>query len=168
MVSLDVVIVSGLFGISCYFIVPRIMTSIEGDPLLIEDLRARREELRKTLSLIDTSNEQLHHLVKEKMRKRFFSFRYLLRQYTGREDLTRMLAQAREEFQLDAEGLSDAKARRSLMEAVETTATLRRVDSLIYLHQLLRLWLAPHVVSVSIMLALLCVHIVQVVSFTVR
>jgi hypothetical protein len=55
-----------------------------------------------------------------------------------------------------------------LMEAVETTATLRRVDSLIYLHQLLKLWLAPHVVSVSIMLALLCVHIVQVVLFTVR
>lgn len=168
MVSLDVVIVSGLFGISCYFIVPRIMTSIEGDPLLIEDLRVRRQELRKTLSLIDTSNYQLRNLIKVKMRKRFFSFGYLLRQYTRREDLTRMLAQAREEFQADAEGLSDPKARRSLMDAVEATATLRRVDSLIYLHQLLKLWLAPHVVSVSIMLALLLVHIIQVVLFTVR
>lgn len=168
MVSFDVVIVSGLFGISCYLIVPRIMTSIEGDPLLIEDLRTRRQELRKTLSLIDTSNDQLRHLINLKMRKRFFSFRYLLRQYTRREDLTRMLAEAREEFMKDAEGLSDPKARRSLMEAVETTATLRRVDSLIYLHQLLKLWLAPHVVSVSIMLALLVVHITQVVLFTVR
>jgi hypothetical protein len=54
------------------------------------------------------------------------------------------------------------------MEAVEATATLRRVDSLIYLHQLLKLWLAPHVVSASLMLALLCVHIIQVVLFTVR
>ena len=168
MVSLDVTIVAGLFGISCYLIVPRIMTSIEGDPLLIEDLRARRHELRETLGLIDTSNDELRHLVKKKMRKRFFSFRYLLRQYLRREDLTRMLAEAREEFQGDAEALSDPKARRSLMEAVEATATLRRVDSLIYLHQLLKLWLAPHVVSASIMLALLCVHITQVVLFTVR
>ncbi|MGH9928671.1 MAG: cyclic nucleotide-binding domain-containing protein [Pyrinomonadaceae bacterium] len=168
MVSFDLTIVAGLFGISCYFIVPRIMTSIEGDPLLIEDLRARREELRETLGLIDTSNDQLRDLIKRKMRKRFFSFRYLLRQYMRREDLTRMLAEAREEFQADAEALSDPKARHSLMEAVETTATLRRVDSLIYLHQLLKLWLAPHVVSASLMLALMCVHIIQVVLFTVR
>jgi hypothetical protein len=160
--------VSGLFGITCYFIVPRIMTSIEGDPLLIEDLRARRQELCENLALIDTSDDQLRRLVKEKMRKRFFSFSYLLRQYLRREELTKMLSEAREEFRSDAESLGDQRARRSLMEAVETTATLRRVDSLIYLHQLLKLWLAPHVVSVSIMLALLCVHIVQVVLFTVR
>jgi Fe-S-cluster-containing dehydrogenase component/CRP-like cAMP-binding protein len=168
MVSFDVTIVSGLFGITCYFIVPRIMTSIEGDPLLIEDLRARRQELCENLALIDTSDDQLRRLVKEKMRKRFFSFSYLLRQYLRREELTKMLSEAREEFRSDAESLGDQRARRSLMEAVETTATLRRVDSLIYLHQLLKLWLAPHVVSVSIMLALLCVHIFQVVLFTVR
>jgi Fe-S-cluster-containing dehydrogenase component/CRP-like cAMP-binding protein len=168
MVSFDTVIIAGLFGISCYFIVPRIMTSIEGDPLLIEDLRARREELRTQLSLIDTSNDELRHLIKVKMRKRFFSFRYLLRQYIRREDLTRVLAGAREEFRVDAEALSDPKTRRSLMEAVEATATLRRVDSLIYLHQLLKLWLAPHVVSAAIMLALLLVHIIQVSLFTVR
>lgn len=168
MVSFDVTIVAGLFGIACYLIVPRIMTSIEGDPLLIEDLRARRQELRETLALIDTSDDQLRHLIKEKMRKRFFSLRYLLRQYLRREQLTKMLAEAREEFQDDAEALSDPKARRSLIEAVEATATLRRVDSLIYLHQLLKLWLAPHVVSASIMLALMLVHITQVVLFTVR
>lgn len=168
MVSFDLTIVAGLFGISCYFIVPRIMTSIEGDPLLIEDLRARRLELQKQLGLIDTSNDDLRHLIKVKMRKRFFSLRYLLRQYMKREDLTRILAEAREEFSEDAKALTDPKARRSLMEAVEATATLRRLDSLIYLHQLLKLWLAPHVVSASIMLALLCVHIIQVFLFTVR
>jgi len=168
MVSFDVTVVAGLFGISCYFVVPRIMTSIEGDPLLIEDLRSRRQELREQLGLIDASNEQLRHLIKEKISKRFFSFRYLLRQYVRREELTKVLAEAREEFQEDAESLSDPKARRSLMEAVEATATLRRVDSLIYLHQLLKLWLAPHVVAASIMLALMLVHITQVTLFTVR
>ena len=102
------------------------------------------------------------------MRKRFFSLAYLLRQYVQREELTRMLAEAREEFQADADKLSDPRARLSLMEAVEATVTLRRVDSLIYLHQLLKLWLAPHVVAASIMLALMLVHITQVVLFSVR
>ena len=168
MISFDVVIVAGLFGALCYFVVPRIMTSIEGDPLLIEDLRARRQELRETLALIDTSNEQLRQLVKKKIRRRFFSFSYLLRQYLRREELTTLLAEAREEFQRDAELLTAPRDRRALLEAVETTATLRRVDALIYLHQLLKLWLAPHVVAASIMLALMCVHIVQVTLFTVR
>jgi hypothetical protein len=144
------------------------MTSIEGDPLLIEDLRARRLELRAQLGSIDTSDPELHRLIKVKMRRRFFSFRYLLRQYIKREELTTILAEAREEFSQDAKALSDPNARGALMEAVEATATLRRVDSLIYLHQLLKLWLAPHVVSASIMMALLSVHIIQVVLFTVR
>jgi hypothetical protein len=168
MITFDLVIVSGLFGIACYLIVPRIMTSIEGDPLLIEDLRARRKELRETLGSIDTSDRELHGLIKQKMRKRFFSFGYLLNQYLRRKDLTTLLAEAREEFRADAEGLDDPKVRSSLMEAVEVTATLRRVDSLIYLHQLLKLWLAPHVVSTSLMLALMLVHIIQVVLFAVR
>jgi Fe-S-cluster-containing dehydrogenase component len=168
MVSFDLVIVSGIFGIACYLVVPRIMTSIEGDPLLIEDLRDRREELRETLAQIDLSNPELRDLLKRKIRKRFLSFSYLVRQYARREDLTRMLAEAREEFKEDAERLTDPEARRLLMEVVEATVTLRRVDALIYLHQLLKLWLAPHVVSTSIMLALMAVHIVQVVFFTVR
>jgi Fe-S-cluster-containing dehydrogenase component/CRP-like cAMP-binding protein len=168
MVSFDLVIVSGLFGILCYIIVPRIMTSIEGDPLLIEDLRDRREELRETLARIDLSNPELRELLKTKIRKRFLSFRYLLRQYAKREDLTQMLAEAREEFREDAESLRDPNSRRLLMDVIEATVTLRRVDALIYLHQLLKLWLAPHVVSTSIMLALMAVHIVQVIFFTVR
>lgn len=168
MVSFDVAIVSGLFGITCYFVVPRIMTSIEGDPLLFEDLTIRRNELRETLGLIDTSDDRLRQLVKVKMRRRFFSFGYLLRQYLKREDFKTMLEAARKEFRADAGTLPNQELRDSLMSAVETTATLRRVDSLIYLHQLLKLWLAPHVVSVSIMLALLCVHIIQVYLFNVR
>ncbi|HKC62619.1 MAG TPA: cyclic nucleotide-binding domain-containing protein [Pyrinomonadaceae bacterium] len=168
MVSFDLVILTGLFGIACYIIAPRIMTSIEGDPLLIEDLRERRRELRETLAQIDLSDAQLRDILKKKIRKRFLSFGYLLRQYIRRENLTEMLADAREEFREDAERLSDPQARLILMDVVEATATLRRVDSLIYLHQLLKLWLAPHVVSTSLMLALMIVHIIQVTFFTVR
>ncbi|MBA2706101.1 MAG: cyclic nucleotide-binding domain-containing protein [Blastocatellia bacterium] len=166
MVSFDLVILSGLFGIACYLIVPRIMTSIEGDPLLIEDLNARREELRETLAKIDISDNELRQLIEGKVRKRFLSLSYLLRQYLRREPLSALLAEAREEF--SGVPLSDSNARLKLIEAVETSATLRRVDALIYLHQLLKLWLAPHVVSSALMLALLVVHIIQVVFFATR
>ena len=95
MVSFDLVILTGLFGIACYIILPRIMTSIEGDPLLIEDLRARRDELRATLGQIDLSNAELRDILKRTIRRRFLSFGYLLRQYIRRENLTEMLADAR-------------------------------------------------------------------------
>jgi hypothetical protein len=168
MVSFDAVIVTGLFGIVVYLVAPRVMTSIEGEPLLVEDLRARREELRETLAEIgQRSNEHLREFIKKKVRGRVFSFGYLLRQYVKREELTALLAAARETYEAEARSL-DPESRQLLLEAVEATVTLRRVDSLIYLHQLLKLWLAPHVVATSLMLALMLVHIVQVVLFAVR
>ena len=168
MISFDSVIVTGIFGILVYLIAPRIMTSIEGEPLLIEDLRARREELRETLADIgQRSNESLREFIKRKVRGKVFSFRYLLRQYVKREELTELLAAARESYESEASTL-DHDSRQLLLEAVEATVTLRRVDSLIYLHQLLKLWLAPHVVATSLMLALMFVHVVQVIFFAVR
>jgi hypothetical protein len=55
-----------------------------------------------------------------------------------------------------------------LMEAVENAATLRRVDALIYLHTLLKLWLPPHVLFTSLMLILMVIHVAQAVYFNTR
>ncbi len=169
MISFDLVIVTGLFGAACYIIVPRFMTRIEREPLLLEDLEARREELRAELvrTADATTNEELNRLIQRKVRRRFLGLGYLLRQYFGKSDLQAMLADAREEFRDAAKGMSRNDDAR-LMEAVENAATLRRVDALCYLHQLLKLWVAPHVLFTSIMLILMLIHIVQVVYFNVR
>ncbi len=168
MVSFDAVIVTGLFGVLVYLVAPRVMTSIEGEPLLVEDLRARREELRETLADIgQRSGPELREFIRRKVRGRVFSFRYLLRQYVKREELTALLAAARETYDAEARSL-DPDSRQLLLEAVEATVTLRRADSLVYLHQLLKLWLAPHVVATALMLALMLVHVVQVVLFALR
>src|SRR6266850_4119746 len=88
MVSFDLVILSGLLGLACYLIVPRIMTSIEGDPLLIEDLEARRNELRDELAaIVGKGDEEMRGLLKGSVQRHFFSIAYLLRQYTRREEL---------------------------------------------------------------------------------
>jgi Fe-S-cluster-containing dehydrogenase component len=188
MISFDLVILSGLFGIACYIIVPRIMTSIEGEPLLIEDLRMRREELRETLANIGTqSTPAIKEIILRKVRPRYLSLSFLVRQYMRREDLTSLHSMAREKFHAELEpykkspeelqktfiyGAEDPSQYQAegqlLLEAIESTVTLRRVDSLIYLHQLLKLWLAPHVVATSLMLVLMLVHIIQVVFFAVR
>jgi hypothetical protein len=169
MLWFDAVIVTGLFGLFCYIVVPRIMTSIEGDPLLIEDLEGRRTELREELAAIKAgSDEQLRDLIERRVRRHFSSLSYLLGQYLRREELTASLAKGRLQFKAEIAALDDPEKRKVFLKAIERSATLRRVESLIYLHRLLKVWLAPHVVSTSVMLALMVVHIVQLVFFKVR
>jgi Fe-S-cluster-containing dehydrogenase component/CRP-like cAMP-binding protein len=168
MISFDLVIASGLFGAACYAIVPRFMTRIEREPLLVEDLETRRDELRAELARAasETANPELKTIIERKVRRRFLGLGYLLRQYLKQEDLQTMLASARSEFKSEATSSRSDDAR--LMEAVENAATLRRVDALIYLHRLLKVWLAPHVLFTSLMLVLMVIHITQVVYFNVR
>jgi hypothetical protein len=169
MLWFDAVIVTGLFGLFCYLIVPRIMTSIEGDPLLIEDLEGRRAELQEELTTLrGKCDDQLRDLIERKVRRHFFSLSYLMRQYLIREELTASLAKGRLHFKTDMAALDDKEKRTLFLKAIERTATLRRVESLIYLHRLLKIWLAPHVVSTSVMLALMVVHIIQAIFFEVR
>jgi hypothetical protein len=169
MISFDLVIASGIFGVLCYLIVPRFMTSIEREPLLLEDLEARREELRGRLVQIsdNTDNPELKEMIQKRVRRRFLSLGYLFRQYFKTEDLSVMLADARRQFRGAAEGLS-RKDEAFLMDAVESAATLRRIDALCYLHQLLKLWVPPHVLFTAVMLVLMLVHIVQVIYFGIR
>ena len=169
MLWFDAVIVTGLFGMFCYLVVPRIMTSIEGDPLLIEDLEGRRAELREELAtIVGDADEELRDLIERKVRRHFSSLSYLLNQYLRREELTASLAKARLYFKSEMATLNEKERRGLFLKAVERSVTLRRVESLIYLHRLLKVWLAPHVISTSVMLALLAAHIVQVVFFKVR
>jgi Fe-S-cluster-containing dehydrogenase component/CRP-like cAMP-binding protein len=169
MISFDVVILTGLFGMASYLIAPRILTSIEGDPLLIEDLEGRRAELRAELAEITgKADEQTRELIERKMRRHFFSLSYLLRQYTRREELTALLAKARLQFRTEMAAIEEREKRGLALRALERMATLRRVEALVYLHRLLKIWVAPHVVSTSVMLVLMVAHIVQVVFFNVR
>jgi hypothetical protein len=163
------VIASGLFGAICYILVPRLMTRIEREPLLIEDLEARQKELRAELvrATDETDNPELKLLIQNKVRRRFLGLGYLMRQYFRREDLNAMLAGARSEFRSAAETMNRQDDAR-LIEAIENAATLRRVDALVYLHRLLKLWLPPHVLFTSLMLILMVIHIAQVVYFNVR
>ncbi|HBB94072.1 MAG TPA: hypothetical protein DC054_01660 [Blastocatellia bacterium] len=167
--TFDLVIVSGLIGIACYLIVPRIMTKVEGEPLLLEDLILRRTELREALDkLVHESQGQLREEIVQRVCKKFLSTNFLFRQFAQPSDLKGLLAESRQFFRDRTMGrLTDAE-RALLLEAVETAVTIRRLDALVYLHKSLKFWIAPHVIASSLMLVFMIAHIVQVIFFAVR
>ena len=169
LVTFYFVIGTGIFGILSYIIGPRVLTSIEGEPLLLEDLLSRRDELREELAELAKANEGwLRQEIDEGVKKRFFTVTFLWRQVIKREPLTALLALAREEFKDRLQRVATEDERLSLIKAVETVVTIRRLDALILLHKALKVWIPPHVLSTSLMLALMLVHIAQVSYFAVK
>lgn len=168
-IAFDGVIATGLFGFAAYIIAPRIMTSIEGEPLLIEDLTGRKAELEKEFKgIVKESQGWLREEIEERVVTRFQSNSFLIQQFTRRQQLTALLAEGRSLFKEQLTRLATEEERMLLLDAVETAITKRRVDALILLHGILKLWIAPHVISTSVMLVLMIVHVVQVVYFAVK
>jgi hypothetical protein len=91
----------------------------------------------------------------------------LLRQYLRRESLDQLVGAVGGALKTSAKSLS-AYEQGNFFSAIEKAVTMRRVDALIYLHHSLKLWLAPHVIVTSLMLALMIVHIIQVLYFLAR
>lgn len=169
MVSYDLVIFTGILGIFIYLFAPRKLTKIEGSPLLIDDLKARRQELQTEIAAIAGQGAgPLQSIVNQKVVPRFVSFGYLLRQFLRREDLNQMVESAKAGLGRERATLANEKDRRKLDRAIEAAATLRRIDALVYLHRSLKLWLPPHVASTALMLALMIVHIIQVIYYASR
>lgn len=160
---------TGVFGILSYIVAPRILTGIEGEPLLLEDLVVRRDELRYELDEIRKQSEGwLKEEIDDRVVKRFLSFGFLLRQVIKREPLTSLLARAREDFRDRLTRLATDEERAVLLRAVESAVTVRRVEALVYLHRILNLWIPPHVLATALMLTLMLVHVVQVIYFAQR
>ena len=167
--AFDVVILSGLVGVVTYLIAPRIITRIEGEPLLVEDLETRRNELEEQRAeILKKSEGWVRSEIEDRIYPRFMSTGFLWQQIMKRQDLKAQLAEAREEFKERTARIATDDEREVLISAVEATVTLRRVDALLLLHKSLRAWIPAHVISTALMLALMTVHIVQVVFFNIR
>jgi len=168
-IAFDVAILSGIVGIVSYIVAPRILTRIEGEPLLVEDLIGRRDELRQGQEAIITKSQGwLREEIEEKVYARFLTRGFLLRQIFRRQELNALLAEAREEFKERTTRLTTDDERDLLLSAVETAVTLRRVDALLLLHRALKIWIPAHVISTALMLALMMVHIAQVIFFSAK
>jgi Fe-S-cluster-containing dehydrogenase component/CRP-like cAMP-binding protein len=167
--SFDAVILSGVVGVASYLLAPRILTRIEGEPLLVEDLEGRQKELATELrSTLEKSEGWVREEIEKKIHPRFLSRTFLFRQLFSKEDLKALQAKSREEFKERTTRIATEDERELLLDSIETAVTLRRVDALLLLHRSMRWWIPVHVVSTALMLSLLAVHIIQVTFFKVR
>jgi hypothetical protein len=156
-------------GIISYLVAPRILTRIEGEPLLIEDLQGRQKELQNDMkATLEKSEGWVKDEIIEKIHPRFTSLGFLFRQLLSREDLKALLAKAREDFKERTTRIATEDERELLLDAIETAVTLRRIDALLLLHRSLRWWIPVHVISTALMLSLLVVHIIQVTFFRIH
>ncbi|MFY9571475.1 MAG: cyclic nucleotide-binding domain-containing protein [Blastocatellia bacterium] len=162
MISFDGVVFTGLFGLACYQIIPRVLTRIEGAPLLLEDLKARRDELREELSeIIRTAPEHLRVQLRKSVSRRFDSFNAVFH-VLAQESLGQLLKTTSRESRIAAEQLRNEEEQRILNEAARAVALLPRVNALISLHRLLKVWIAPHMAFAYVTVALMVIHIFQV------
>jgi hypothetical protein len=169
MISFDLVILTGLFGILCYVAVPRMLTRIEETPLLVDDLRRRREELQKEIAqAAGASSVVQRDFIAKRVVPRFTSFPYVMGQVVKRERLDDALERARQNFAAVLNRINNPKERERLERAIESAATLGRIEALISLHRTLKLWLPAHVITTSLMLALMTIHIIQVIYYASR
>ncbi|HEY6334191.1 MAG TPA: cyclic nucleotide-binding domain-containing protein, partial [Blastocatellia bacterium] len=169
MIAFDLTILTGVVGILFYFFIPRLLTKIEGTPLLIDDLKARSEELKEEIAhLQSATREPAQSTIKRRILPRFLKARYVVSHYFRHDSLDSEITRAKRKLRKHIESIPAGPDREKTERAVELAATSARVDALVYLHRLLKLWLAPHIVFTSLMLALMAVHIVQVIYYAAR
>jgi hypothetical protein len=138
----------------------------------LEDLINRRRELRGELAAIrDSLSPAFAQLVKRKILKRLLSSAYLLRQIISKDSLDGLIKHEQEAAAAMLQqhvGVDDEQAQadcKKAAAAIEAAVTLRRVDALIFLHQSLKAWVRPHIATASLTLALMALHIAQVVRY---
>ena len=164
----DLVILTGLYGMLCYLVIPRMLTRIEEQPLLIEDLEARRDELRTSSNAATKSAPgSVRAIVDSKLLPTVGSVKYLLKQLFTNQSLEHFYARELQSLNAEIKNLSPDEGE-TLAVITKELITLRRVESLVILHRVLKSWIIPHVLTTALMLALMLVHIVQVVFFKVN
>jgi len=167
-VSFDLVILTGLYGMLCYLVIPRMLTRIEEQPLLIEDLEARRDELRTSSNAATKSAPgSVRSIIDSKLLPTVGSMTYVLKQLFTSQSLEHFYALELQSLKGETKNLSPEEGE-TLAAITKELITLRRVESLVILHRVLKSWIIPHVLSTALMLALMAIHIIQVVYFASR
>lgn len=160
-IAFDLVILTGLWGILCYRVVPGWLEAMEpGSPLMADDLQRRHEEIEREIAIAVGGSGADARKIMECAIAELSSVGFLFRQFAGRDTLDHLCAEVRRR---NAESKSRLRAddRERFDSVTDALVSLRRLDALGFLHWLLKSWLIPHVVLTSIMLALLVIHIAQ-------
>jgi Fe-S-cluster-containing dehydrogenase component/CRP-like cAMP-binding protein len=163
-ICFDLVILTGLWGLFCYQVAPGWLIALEpGTPLLADDLNRRYEEIETQVAdTLAAASDPARKAMQTALSK-VTSWRFMIRQFALRETLENLSADVRHDFAAQRAKLADPGDQARMDRVTDAVTSLRRLDALRFLHWTLKSWLLPHVVATSLMLALLVIHIFQVV-----
>jgi Fe-S-cluster-containing dehydrogenase component len=149
----DGTIGSGILALSLYKVIPRLITRLEDVPVLLDDLEAKRGELRQEL---ESGLATLSDVDRRIIRERLLSPKFLLRQFSLDHSLSDAIRSSQKALGLD--GVETAAV-------VEASVTLQRVQALIFLYRTLKYAFRVHGAITSLMLPVVVYHIYQVIHF---
>ncbi len=158
-------VVSGLFGLLIARKVPPLLTAVEEDPALIEDLIGVRSDcLRGLYELGESGSAEFRALVKGRLSAEASSLTRMTRFYRRRSTL----AQEMPAFQAElAELMKSVRPHehRAFVRAAEYALHANKMGAELLLQRTLRGWLTFHMAATAVMLAIAAVHIFSVLFY---
>lgn len=139
--------------------VPPLLTAMEENPAMIEDLVAEREEsLRGLLELARDGSIGFATVVRSSLVPETQSWRRMARFYRNRSKVSAELFSFQGEHSSRLREIPIAE-RDTFLRASEYALRANKMESEIFLHRLLRFWVAPHIVATALTYALMLMHI---------
>ena len=158
-------IASGLIGLLIAKRVPPLLTKIEENPALIEDLvDIRGECLRGLHELANGGSQEFRKLVKERLLGEVNSLSRMLRFYQKRTTLAEELPAFQRGFDPVVAQLKPHE-QGSFRRAAEYALRANKMNAEYLLQRMLRGWLTFHMAATAIMFALAAVHIFTVLFY---
>jgi hypothetical protein len=152
-------VVSGLMGWLFARKLPPLLTDIEENPALLEDLLAARAQcLEGMFELANGGSPDFRALVERRLLKETASWSRMFRFYRRRSTLAQELPAFQKE-QADSLASLRPQEHRGFQRAAEYALRVNKMNAELLLQRVLRGWLTFHIVSTGTMFALAAVHI---------
>jgi hypothetical protein len=155
----SLMVVSGLMGWWFSRKLPPLLTAIEEDPAIMEDLLSVRSEcLQGMLELARGGSPDFRTVVEGRLMKETVSWNRMFRFYRRRSTLAQELPEFQKEYE---ESLSHLRPQehRAFQRAAEYALRVNKMNAELLLQRVMRGWLTFHIVSTGTMFALAALHI---------
>ena len=158
-------VASGLLGWWLARKVPPLLTDIEEDPAIAEDLLSVRADcLRGMMELASGGSAEFRALVERRLMKETASWTRILRFYRRRSTLAHELPAFQKEYEGALRSLRQYE-HRAFRRATEYALRVNKMNAELFLHRVLRGWLTLHIVSTAAMFGLAAIHIFSVLYY---
>lgn len=152
-------VVSGLMGWFFSRTLPPLLTEMEENPAIQEDLLLVRSEcLQGMLELAKGGSPEFRALVEKRLLKESESLSRMLRFYKRRSTLAEELPAFQKEH-VEALGMLKPREHMAFRRATEYALRVNKMNAELFLQRAMRSWLTFHIVATGTMFGLAAVHI---------